>query len=75
MSVSQDTSVPEDRPGCGDSGRSGKTKTPGVFKRIDGHGKIVGYVAVIRSRRQAAQAQRPHLRGGAADQARERNRP
>src|SRR5690242_20769834 len=25
-----------------------KTKTPGVFKRIDGHGATVGYVAVIR---------------------------
>ena len=48
MSVSQDTSVPEDRPGCGDSRRLVKTKTPGVFKRIDGHGQIVGYVTVIR---------------------------
>jgi len=48
MSVSQDTSVPEDRPGCGDRRRLVKTKTPGVFKRIDGHGQIVGYVTVIR---------------------------
>jgi integrase len=40
--------VPEDRPGCGDLRRLVKTKTPGVFKRIDGHGKVVGYVAVIR---------------------------
>jgi integrase len=48
MSDSQDKSVPEDRPGCGDLRRLVKTKTPGVFKRIDGHRKIVGYVAVIR---------------------------
>lgn len=48
MSVSQDTSVTEERPGCGDRRRLVKTKTPGVFKRIDGHGQIVGYVTVIR---------------------------
>ncbi|HET7444543.1 MAG TPA: site-specific integrase [Solirubrobacterales bacterium] len=48
MSVSEGTHVPEDRPGCGDLRRLVKTKTPGVFKRIDGHGKVVGYVAVIR---------------------------
>jgi integrase len=48
MSVSQDTSVSEDRPGCGDLRRLVKTKTPGVFKRIDGHDETVGYVAVIR---------------------------
>jgi integrase len=48
MSVSQDTDVREDGGGCGDKRRLVKTKTPGVFKRIDGGGNIVGYVAVIR---------------------------
>jgi integrase len=48
MSVSQDTDVRSDRGGCGDKRRLVKTKTPGVFKRIDGGGNIVGYVAVIR---------------------------
>jgi len=48
MSTSQDTSVPVADPGCGDRRRLRKTKTPGVFKRIDGEGNVVGYVAVIR---------------------------
>src|SRR5215204_198177 len=48
MSVSQGTPDPQDRPGCGDLRRLRKTKTPGVFKRVDGEGKIVGYVTVIR---------------------------
>ena len=48
MSVSQDTSAPAADPGCGDKRRLRKTKTPGVFKRIDGDGNVVGYVAVIR---------------------------
>jgi integrase len=48
MSVSQDTSAPAADPGCGDKRRLVKTKTPGVFKRIDGDGNVVGYVAVIR---------------------------
>lgn len=48
MSVSQGTPDPQDRPGCGDLRRLKKTKTPGVFKRVDGEGKIVGYVTVIR---------------------------
>ncbi len=48
MSVSQDTSALEADPGCGDRRRLRKTKTPGVFKRIDGEGNVVGYVAVIR---------------------------
>jgi integrase len=34
-------------PGCGDKRRLVKTKTPGVYKRVDGEGNIVGYVAVI----------------------------
>ena len=48
MSVSQDTSAPAADPGCGDKRRLRKTKTPGVFKRIDGEGNVIGYVAVIR---------------------------
>lgn len=48
MSISQDTSAPATDPGCGDKRRLRKTKTPGVFKRIDGDGNVVGYVAVIR---------------------------
>jgi len=47
MSVSQDTSDPAAGPGCGDKRRLKKTKTPGVYKRVDGEGNIVGYVAVI----------------------------
>lgn len=47
MSVSQDTTVRADREGCGDKRRLVKTKTPGVYKRVDGEGNIVGYVAVI----------------------------
>jgi integrase len=48
MSVSEDTTDPASGPGCGDRRRLVKTKTPGVFKRVDGEGKAVGYVAVIR---------------------------
>jgi len=48
MSVSQDTLAPAADPGCGDKRRLRTTKTPGVFKRIDGDGNVVGYVAVIR---------------------------
>ena len=48
MSNSQDRDVHSDSDGCGDKRRLVKTKTPGVFKRIDGHGATVGYVAVIR---------------------------
>ena len=47
MSVSQDTEVRSDGGGCGDKRRLVKTKTPGVYKRVDGDGDIVGYVAVI----------------------------
>jgi integrase len=49
MSVSQDTSAPAADPGCGDKRRLRKTKTPGVFKRVDGAGRTVGYVCVFRS--------------------------
>jgi integrase len=49
MSVSQDTSAPGADPGCGDKRRLRKTKTPGVFKRVDGAGRAIGYVCVFRS--------------------------
>jgi integrase len=47
MSVSQDTTVRAGREGCGDKRRLKKTKTPGVYKRVDAEGNIIGYVAVI----------------------------
>jgi len=47
MSVSQDTSAPAAGPGCGDKRRLRKTKTPGVYRRLDAGGKTLGYVAVI----------------------------
>ena len=49
MSVSKDTSASEADPGCGDKRRLRKTKTPGVFKRVDGEGRTIGYVSVFRS--------------------------
>lgn len=49
MSVSQDTSAPGADPGCGDKRRLVKTKTPGVFKRVDGAGRTIGYVCIFRS--------------------------
>jgi integrase len=49
MSVSQDTSAPAAAPGCGDERRLRKTKTPGVFKRVDAKGKTIGYVCVFRA--------------------------
>jgi integrase len=47
MSNSEGSSALKERPACGDPRRLRKTKTPGVFKRIDGRGATVGYVAVI----------------------------
>lgn len=49
MSVSQDTSTPAAEPGCGDKRQLRKTKTPGVFKRVDGAERPIGYVCVFRS--------------------------
>jgi integrase len=49
MSVSQDTSAPAADPGCGDKRRLRKTKTPGVFKRVDSEGRTIGYVSIFRS--------------------------
>ncbi len=49
MSVSQDTTAPAAEQGCGDKRRLVKTKTPGVFKRIDGSGRTIGYACVYRS--------------------------
>ncbi|HEU4906264.1 MAG TPA: tyrosine-type recombinase/integrase, partial [Solirubrobacterales bacterium] len=40
-------SAPAAGPGCDDKRRLRKTKTPGVYKRVDGKDRIVGYVAVI----------------------------
>jgi integrase len=47
MSKSQGSCDRQKRPGCGDKRRLEKTKAPGVYKRVDGEGNIVGYVAVI----------------------------
>ncbi|HEY1854353.1 MAG TPA: phage integrase SAM-like domain-containing protein, partial [Solirubrobacterales bacterium] len=47
MSNSEGSSALKERPACGDPRRLRKTKTPGVFKRIDGRGATIGYVAVI----------------------------
>jgi integrase len=47
MSVSQDTTARADSAGCGDKRRLRKTKTPGVYRRVDAQGKTLGYVAVI----------------------------
>lgn len=49
MSGSQDTTAPAAEQGCGDKRRLVKTKTPGVFKRIDGKGRTIGYACVFRS--------------------------
>lgn len=49
MSVSQSTAAREGRPGCGDERRLRKTKTPGVFKHVDGKGRTIGYVCVFRA--------------------------
>ena len=49
LSGSQDTTAPAVDQGCGDKRRLVKTKTPGVFKRIDGKGKTIGYACVYRS--------------------------
>ena len=47
MSVSQDTTARANSAGCGDKRRLRKTKTPGVYRRVDAKGKTLGYVAVI----------------------------
>lgn len=47
MSVSQDTTARADSAGCGDKRRLRKTKTPGVYRRVDANGKTIGYVAII----------------------------
>ncbi|MGN6201870.1 MAG: tyrosine-type recombinase/integrase [Solirubrobacterales bacterium] len=49
MSGSQDTTGPAVDQGCGDKRRLVKTKTPGVFKRINGKGRTIGYACVYRS--------------------------
>jgi integrase len=47
MSSSEGSADPRGRPGRRDRRRLKKTKTPGVYRRVDGDGKTVGYVAVI----------------------------
>lgn len=48
MSTVDGTPAVQQRPGCGDKRRLRKTKTPGVFKRIDEDGNVIGYVVVFR---------------------------
>jgi hypothetical protein len=48
MSTVDGTSPTAQSPGCGDKRRLRKTKTPGVFKRVDEDGNVVGYVVVFR---------------------------
>jgi integrase len=48
MSATKGTRAAEARPGCGDDRRLRKTKTPGIFRRVDGKGQTVGYVCVFR---------------------------
>jgi integrase len=48
MSGSNGTPVVNGSPGCGDKRRLRKTKTPGVFKRIDHDGQTIGYMVVFR---------------------------
>ena len=47
MSSSESRSASADRPAARDRRRLRKTKTPGVYRRVDADGKTVGYVAVI----------------------------
>lgn len=47
MSASERRSASADRPAARDRRRLRKTKTPGVYRRVDPDGKTVGYVAVI----------------------------
>ncbi len=48
MSTVDGTSPAAQSPGCGDKRRLRKTKTPGVFKRIDENGNVIGHVVVFR---------------------------
>ena len=67
MSSSQDTTTPAVDQGCGDKRRLVKTKTPGVFKRIDGKGRTIGYACVYLASEEASfcTAQTFNLNGGA----------
>src|SRR3954447_2813947 len=47
MSNSEGSSALKERPARRDRRRLLKTKTPGVYRRVDGEEKTVGYVAVI----------------------------
>jgi integrase len=47
MSSSESRSASADRPAARDERRLRKTKTPRVYRRVDGDGKTVGYVAIV----------------------------
>lgn len=47
MSNSESRSATADRPVSRDARRLRKTKTPRVYRRVDGDGKTVGYVAIV----------------------------
>jgi integrase len=47
MSSSESRSASADRPAARDQRRLRKTKTPRVYRRVDGEGKTVGYVAIL----------------------------
>jgi integrase len=47
MSSSEGKSALADRPATRDRRRLRKTKTPGVYRRVDGDGRAVGYVAIV----------------------------
>ncbi len=49
MSGSNPKPVRKGDPGSSDKRRLVKTKTPGVFKRVDGDGQVVGYVSIFRA--------------------------
>lgn len=48
MSISPATSASGENSGSRDRRRLARTRTPGVYKRIDGEGHLVGYVCVFR---------------------------
>jgi integrase len=47
MSISPTASASGRHPGPRDKRRLARTRTPGVYKRIDGEGRLVGYVCVF----------------------------
>jgi hypothetical protein len=47
MSSTESRSASADRPASRDARRLKKTKTPRVYRRVDGAGKTVGYVTIV----------------------------